>query len=112
MNKPTLIKKHELALAGTALGLWLLRWPLVQLIAWVCMIARYSIDHGIVRGAEMTFNGEYPCGLCYMARVGATSDLASLDSPLGISLLILGTASVAFASIVSRHLIRCADDGY
>ena len=111
MTNPPLVKKHEFILAVSALGVWLLRWPLIQVVAWVCMLVRYSFQHGIQRGVEMTFGGDHPCALCGMARVGMENDIAVLDSPLGFTLIALALGSGAFASLISRHLIRCIDDG-
>jgi len=104
--KLPLFKKHEITLTALAIAIWLLRWPLVQLVAWVGMVVHYSLDHGIQRGLQMTFSGEHPCLLCGMVQAGVEKDVAILNSPLGFSVLALALVSIAVASLISRHFIR------
>lgn len=37
---------------------------MLQTVAWVTMLASYSAENGLVRGAHDTFSGDRPCGLC------------------------------------------------
>lgn len=61
---------HRAALhAVTLLLLLLLQGPalLVQEIAWVSMLMRYSLADGVTTGITKTFDGKHPCRLCHQA---------------------------------------------
>ncbi len=72
--------KRPTFLLGSALLLLLLRWPLLQGIAWLGMIVSYSKSHGLRSGFEMTFSGAYPCPICLAVKAGVGSEAALLGS--------------------------------
>ena len=36
----------------------------LQAVAWVSMLASYSLENGVARGVVDTFSGDRPCGMC------------------------------------------------
>lgn len=43
-------------------------WVVLQSVAWGKMLVNYSQEAGLIRGAEKTFSGEYPCSMCHQVR--------------------------------------------
>jgi len=39
-------------------------WAAFQMVAWAGMLVTYSAEAGFLAGAEKTFSGNSPCGLC------------------------------------------------
>lgn len=102
--KQRLYRNFEITILLAALGIWLLRWPLLQLIAWSKMMVQYSLDHGLQKGMSMTFSGNHPCALCHAASAGAEADAAIYSSPLALSILALALVAVAVGSFITRNL--------
>lgn len=111
MKKPLKIISGPILVAAFA-AFWILRWPLLQALAWCKMLLGYSLEFGIAEGFHLTFGGKNPCSLCRAAQAGAESDgsiVASiLTSPLvGISLaLLLATTAVTSLSAHRTAPIR------
>jgi hypothetical protein len=38
----------------------------LQAVAWMSMLANYSLENGLARGVVDTFSGERPCAMCLM----------------------------------------------
>lgn len=89
------------------LAVYLFRWQLLQVVAWISMFARYGSEHGLVQGWRMTFSGDYPCAIC---RAVAEADGALwpilATTP---SLLLIPASFVALAALVLRFRARMDD---
>jgi len=49
-------------------------WTLLQSVAWVSMIVRYSQRDSISAAISKTFDGKHPCALCQIVSEGKKSE--------------------------------------
>lgn len=68
------MKNKRIVSAGILSGVFLLRWQILQLIAWATMLARYSWTHGVRDGWAMTFDGSHPCAICHAVASGTQAE--------------------------------------
>lgn len=85
--------------AAVLLAVFALRWPLLQLIAWLSMLVRYSSQHGLVSGWRMTFDGEHPCVLCRAVATGSQAEAAVLGLLASQPALLLLPASLVVIAL-------------
>jgi hypothetical protein len=45
-------------------------WLAIQSVAWVGMIANYARGENLVVAIERTFDGQHPCSLCKVVKIG------------------------------------------
>lgn len=64
------VKKSLLVRFSALALLFLLRWQIVQLVAWAMMLPRYMLAHGPGNGWRMTFDGAHPCAICRAIEAG------------------------------------------
>lgn len=76
-----------------------LKWHVIQLIAWAWMLVSFSLQHGLSRGWQMTFSGDFPCPLCRLAHNGSAWEAgfwsSLLYSQLAMVLVVIPLALVA-----------------
>ena len=51
-------------------------WALLQSVAWVGMLVRYSQETTFRQAVAMTFDGKHPCKLCRLVQQGSSEDVA------------------------------------
>ena len=51
-----------------------LHWTLLQSVAWVSMLVRYSQHDSIAEAVTKTFDGKHPCALCQVVSNGKKSE--------------------------------------
>ncbi len=49
-------------------------WSMLQSVAWVRMVVKYSQQAGFGRAITMTFDGKHPCRLCHMVQEGQNKE--------------------------------------
>jgi hypothetical protein len=47
-----------------------LHWTILQSVAWLSMIVRYSQHYPLRRAITMTFDGQHPCSICVFVSQG------------------------------------------
>jgi hypothetical protein len=66
--------------AALWLGVFALRWHLLQGIAWSSMLVRYSLRHGPLEGWQRTFDGDHPCAICHAVAAGGRAEALLLGT--------------------------------
>jgi len=62
-------------LLTVALASWLgVHWSLLQSIAWVGMVIKYSQGATMTEALSKTFDGEHPCALCKVITAGKKAE--------------------------------------
>lgn len=82
----------------------------LQTVAWTGMLVNYSQDRSLSEAANMTFDGEHPCGLCCAIKKAKTKpshEFSATPLPDGPTLLLEG-AQRTHASIFSFALTEMA----
>jgi len=102
MKKMFLNHRKGILVPG-ALAILILRWPLLQLLAWAGMFVRYVDSYGFVSGFRMTFSGDHPCALCQAVREGVQTDATSLADPSTMSLIYTG--GIVFLVVYAGFLL-------
>jgi len=54
----------------------------LQAVAWVSMLANYSLENGVAQGVVDTFSGERPCAMCLMIADTDFDGNGSSEAPL------------------------------
>jgi len=49
-------------------------WPLLQSVAWVGMIVKFSAQGSFPRAVANTFDGQHPCPICKLVRAGKSAE--------------------------------------
>lgn len=49
-------------------------WAVLQSVAWVGMVVKYSEAESLGTALEKTFNGAHPCGLCVVVQEGQSEE--------------------------------------
>jgi hypothetical protein len=82
----------------------------LQGVAWATMLAKYSVENGVVQGAIDTFSGDRPCELCKSIADAKSPEPDSPDplpSPRFTQLKML--QDMVPPRIVTAHVIRGTD---
>ena len=78
-----------------ALVALVLRWQILQAVAWITMLVSYSLEHGLSRAWQMTFSGEHPCPICHLVKLGTSLEPAVMSwmlvVPIALALLVPST---------------------
>ena len=59
-----------------------LHWELLQSVAWMGMMVKYSQRSGIGEALEKTFDGKHPCALCKVVAEGKKSEKKPEPGPV------------------------------
>jgi len=49
-------------------------WAMLQSVAWVTMLARFSQSMSLAQAAEYTLDGKHPCALCQAVKQGQETE--------------------------------------
>ncbi len=83
---------------GMLITVLILRWQLLQLIAWASMFVRYSWSHGMIDGWRMTFDGNHPCAICHTVAAGSSAQAAVIGTLASHPSLLLLPAALLLAA--------------